>query len=207
MLHSCVPRVASCFLLFWSRVCVSPCPRPQMVLRPSFLPVSMLDFPMAIVFQASIGSCGMKGICFSSLMCCVSMWAGLWRRSEDSLTGWFFPSMTWVLGIEIRSSDLAASAFTQLSNLASLEGHSFLIWCTGVPLCPSIRAVSCFWTRHFNRVWDGPVILVTHLSSRAAEIQKLCWLRGSSIVNPWEQLRQECTQECWGLGKEVGALF
>jgi hypothetical protein len=137
VLHSCVPRVASCFLLFWSRVCVSPCPRPQMVLRPSFLPVSMLDFPMAIVFQASIGSCGMKGICFSSLMCCVSMWAGLWRRSEDSLTGWFFPSMTWVLGIEIRSSDLAASAFTQLSNLASLEGHSFLIWCTGVPLCPT----------------------------------------------------------------------
>lgn len=31
-----------------------------MVLRPGFLPVSMLDFPMAIVFQASIGDCGMK---------------------------------------------------------------------------------------------------------------------------------------------------
>lgn len=64
------------------------------------------------------------------------MRARLWRRSEDNLTGWFFSSVTWVLGIEIRSSGLAASALSQLSsNLASLEGHNFLIWWTGVPLC------------------------------------------------------------------------
>lgn len=69
----------------------------------------------------------MKGICFSFLMCHVSMWASLWRRSADNLTGWFFPSMTWVLGIEVRTSGLAASALTQLSHLASLEGHNFLI--------------------------------------------------------------------------------
>lgn len=98
-----------------------------MALRPSFLPVSVIVLPLAIVLQASLGNCGMKGICFSFLMCHVSMWASLWRRSADNLTGWFFPSMTWVLGIEVRTSGLAASALTQLSHLASLEGHNFLI--------------------------------------------------------------------------------
>lgn len=92
---------------------------------------------MAIVVQASIGNCGMKGICFPFLTCYVSMWARLWRRSEDILTGRFFPSVTWALWTEVRWSGLAAGALTQLSNLASLEGHNFLVWCTSVSLCPT----------------------------------------------------------------------
>lgn len=130
----CAPQLCAQGSILLSTVLVQSL-SPQMVLRPSFLPVSMLDFLMAIVFQASIGNCGMKGICFSFLMFYVSMWDSSQRRSEDNLTGWFFSSVTWVLGIEIRSSGLAASALTQLSNLASLEGHNFLIWWTGVPFC------------------------------------------------------------------------
>lgn len=40
----------------------------------------------------------------------------IWR-SEDSLKDWPSPSTKWALGIELRSSALAADAFTACANL------------------------------------------------------------------------------------------